>query len=77
LACIQAWVKEAEAKASLSELAPGIHNPKKNREKTWHCPNCRTEYLVSAAPKHYYCFCGKTKDPEPNPWITPHSVRNR
>jgi hypothetical protein len=76
LHCIKAWVKEADAKANLKELLPGLHNPKKNKDKTWHCPNCRTEYLVADAPKDYVCFCGKTRDPEPNPWITPHSVRS-
>lgn len=36
-------------------------------------PKCRTEYSPSLAPSVYKCFCGKTVDPDDDPWLIPHS----
>lgn len=36
-------------------------------------PKCRHEYSQSQCPTRYYCFCGKQPDPQPDPWLVPHS----
>lgn len=36
-------------------------------------PNCRSEYEPSEAPERYFCFCGKTENPQVHPWLIPHS----
>ena len=36
-------------------------------------PKCRTEYPHNEFPTVYKCFCGKTRDPEDDPWQLPHS----
>ncbi|ORX66191.1 hypothetical protein DL89DRAFT_295686 [Linderina pennispora] len=37
----------------------------------WRCPGC--QYARAAAPSHYVCFCGATRDPEPVRGCVPHS----
>ena len=36
--------------------------------------NCLTSY--STVPDEYFCYCGKEKDPEFDPWLPPHSCGN-
>lgn len=45
----------------------------KFRSTFWQCPNCRGPHELSKAPKEYYCYCGKVKDPEYDPWRSPHT----
>ena len=40
-------------------------------EVAWPCPGCLSQH--TNRPAEYRCFCGKIVDPEPNPYITPHS----
>ncbi|KNC49594.1 transcription factor protein [Thecamonas trahens ATCC 50062] len=37
----------------------------------WRCPGCQHE--VHSRAFKYMCYCGKVKEPEFNPYITPHS----
>ena len=37
----------------------------------WRCPGCQKENQSTSFA--YTCFCGKVRDPEFNPYITPHS----
>ncbi|EEE53908.1 hypothetical protein OsJ_00458 [Oryza sativa Japonica Group] len=58
LHCIQSWAHQS------SSAAPS---------PTWGCPKCRFPYPKSQTPTSYLCFCSKTVDPAPDPWILPHS----
>uniref|UniRef100_A0A0E0BXF8 RING-type domain-containing protein n=1 Tax=Oryza meridionalis TaxID=40149 RepID=A0A0E0BXF8_9ORYZ len=58
LHCIQSWAHQS------SSAAPS---------PTWGCPKCRFSYPKSQTPTSYLCFCSKTVDPAPDPWILPHS----
>ncbi|XP_015119941.1 NF-X1-type zinc finger protein NFXL1 [Diachasma alloeum] len=66
LTCIQHWIRDSLA----SKLSKGI-------TPVWACPKCRTEYPESSTPTSYLCFCLKTKDPVPQPWIIPHSCEEK
>lgn len=35
---------------------------------------CQKEYTT--VPNRYFCFCGKTENPEFDPWLPPHSCGN-
>uniref|UniRef100_A0A0D9UX14 RING-type domain-containing protein n=1 Tax=Leersia perrieri TaxID=77586 RepID=A0A0D9UX14_9ORYZ len=58
LHCIQSWAHQS------ASAAPS---------PTWGCPKCRFPYPKSETPTSYLCFCSKTVDPAPDPWILPHS----
>ncbi|GJN05732.1 hypothetical protein PR202_ga23393 [Eleusine coracana subsp. coracana] len=58
LPCIQSWAHQS------ATAAPS---------PTWGCPKCRFPYPKSQTPTSYLCFCSKTLDPTPDPWILPHS----
>ncbi|AQK90350.1 sequence-specific DNA binding transcription factor [Zea mays] len=60
LPCIQSWAHQ-------SASGPAVPCP------TWGCPKCRFAYPKSEIPSSYVCFCSKTIDPAPDPWILPHS----
>lgn len=38
---------------------------------SWRCPACQNPY--SDVPFSYLCFCGKSKNPEVNYHLTPHT----
>ncbi|CAG8564166.1 13422_t:CDS:2 [Ambispora gerdemannii] len=58
LHCTEKW-----AKKSITES--------KNTDNIWGCPGCRSDYYF--IPREYWCFCGKTRDPEINRYLTPHT----
>uniref|UniRef100_A0A0A9CQN6 RING-type domain-containing protein n=1 Tax=Arundo donax TaxID=35708 RepID=A0A0A9CQN6_ARUDO len=58
LPCIQSWAHQSATAAPCP---------------TWGCPKCRFPYPKSQTPTSYLCFCFKTVDPAPDPWILPHS----
>nr|CAB3476177.1 unnamed protein product [Digitaria exilis] len=60
LSCIQSWAHQSASGAAVP--CP-----------TWGCPKCRFAYTKSQTPTSYRCFCSKTEDPAPDPWILPHS----
>ncbi|CAO2161157.1 unnamed protein product [Urochloa humidicola] len=60
LPCIQSWAHQSASGAAVP--CP-----------TWGCPKCRFAYPKSETPTSYLCFCSKTVDPAPDPWILPHS----
>ncbi|OEL35980.1 NF-X1-type zinc finger protein NFXL2 [Dichanthelium oligosanthes] len=60
LPCIQSWAHQSASGAAVP--CP-----------TWGCPKCRFAYPKSQTPTSYLCFCSKTVDPAPDPWILPHS----
>lgn len=37
------------------------------------CPNCQHKLPESEYPSRYRCFCHKVIEPEPDPWLPPHS----
>lgn len=49
----------------------------KFRSTFWQCPNCRGAHELNRAPRDYYCYCGKVKDPEHDPWRAPHTCSQR
>ncbi|CAH0384192.1 unnamed protein product [Bemisia tabaci] len=65
LQCMRLWVRDSVSLKRIKE--PGKHNV------NWNCPNCRSEYEPSEAPERYFCFCGKTENPQVHPWLIPHS----
>lgn len=71
LSCINTWASNCEKNTQLKQLKdqfPDLDIP-------WYCPNCRHGYSSGAGsiPSVYFCFCGKTEDPEVNRWVAPHS----
>ncbi|KAJ2724592.1 FKBP12-associated protein [Coemansia sp. Benny D115] len=40
-------------------------------EDQWRCPGC--QHQRAAAPTHYLCFCGATRNPEHQQGVTPHA----
>ncbi|CAG8606811.1 5714_t:CDS:2 [Ambispora leptoticha] len=58
LQCTEKW-----AKKSITE--------NKSTNNLWCCPGCRSDYY--SIPRDYWCFCGKTRDPEINRYLTPHT----
>ncbi|XP_044462709.1 NF-X1-type zinc finger protein NFXL2 [Mangifera indica] len=75
LICIQSWARQAsDLSAALAASRLPITAEKAAESSTWNCPKCRSQYSKSQIPKHYFCFCGKLKDPySEDPWILPHS----
>lgn len=49
----------------------------KFRATYWQCPNCRGAHEINRAPRDYYCYCGKVKDPESDPWRAAHTCGQR
>lgn len=41
--------------------------------KYFFSPKCRMEYKESEIPSKYVCFCGKSVNPDYQPWLIPHS----
>ncbi|XP_073122332.1 NF-X1-type zinc finger protein NFXL2 [Henckelia pumila] len=72
LLCIQSWAHQSTTLAASRAALRAAVIPDEN-SFVWPCPKCRIEYPKSQTPKNYYCFCGKVQDPEPDPWILPHS----
>ncbi|XP_075243128.1 NF-X1-type zinc finger protein NFXL1-like isoform X1 [Convolutriloba macropyga] len=81
LQCIQKWARDSieQTKFRLeSHPAPALSAGDHGQMETvpvinWDCPKCRLEYPISSIPDYYYCFCGKTRDPDFDPWLVPHS----
>src|SRR6185436_5745654 len=65
LHCAQKW-----ARKSIADIGSGAVNT----DRTWRCPGCQNKN--TDIPTEYRCFCGKSKDPEVNRYITPHSCGN-
>jgi len=57
LQCIQQWY-ESNRSANLGD-------------PSWRCPGC--QFVRTDPPGDYVCFCGKMVEPEPQPFLTPHS----
>ncbi|KAI3939092.1 hypothetical protein MKX01_001960 [Papaver californicum] len=74
LICIQSWARQASdlsaarAASRLSTFPLAAVNA-----ANWNCPKCRVEYSKTLIPSKYLCYCGKTQDPDSDPWILPHS----
>lgn len=86
LNCIQRWandsVMQMKVKAEqqqnggnqghynhLGEFVP----PKRQKTPHWCCPQCRKDYQPADKPTSYECFCGKECNPQPQPFLVPHS----
>lgn len=67
LLCIQSWARAASSLSAERAASRGA------QLSFWNCPKCRFEYSQTLIPKKYLCFCGKTEDPVPDPWVLPHS----
>ncbi|KAJ1944092.1 FKBP12-associated protein, partial [Linderina macrospora] len=57
--CVKKWAKSCTG----SDVGDG--------SARWRCPGC--QYTRAAAPSHYVCFCGASRDPEPARGCVPHS----
>lgn len=53
----------------LGEFVP----PKRQKTPHWCCPQCRKDYQPADKPTSYECFCGKECNPQPQPFLVPHS----
>lgn len=65
LSCMKTWILKQN----------GIEDPKKAKQLksySFGCPHCAYIYNMTGMPK-YYCYCGKTKDPEFNSYLEPHT----
>ncbi|XP_008191258.2 NF-X1-type zinc finger protein NFXL1 [Tribolium castaneum] len=70
LTCIQRWSKDSIFQQKQIQEGP-IQVQKVTL--TWGCPKCRHNYQLEDIPDKYYCFCGKTTNPELQPFLVPHS----
>ncbi|CAG8542480.1 2165_t:CDS:2 [Paraglomus occultum] len=65
LHCAQKW-----ARKSMTDIGSSVSG-EINADRNWRCPGCQNRN--TDIPTEYKCFCGKSKDPEMNRYITPHS----
>ncbi|RWS03265.1 Protein shuttle craft-like protein [Dinothrombium tinctorium] len=63
LNCIKTWA-----------LSNGSVESNQQGQSGWRCPVC--QHIEKRIPTRYYCFCGKIKNPEFNPYLVPHSCGN-
>lgn len=68
LNCIQQHA--SNVKSGVSKLLRNVLN---QYLPTWNCPACPCTYPEEAYPNVYTCFCGRTINPEYNPYLPPHS----
>ncbi|RZC84435.1 hypothetical protein C5167_047220 [Papaver somniferum] len=76
LICIQSWARQASdlaAARAASRLSTEHFPLAASNAANWNCPKCRVEYSKTLIPSKYLCYCGKTQDPDSDPWILPHS----
>ncbi|CAN6445941.1 unnamed protein product [Victoria cruziana] len=60
LSCIKRWAK-----------APG--SAAEGGAASWRCPGCQSAQQTPPAELRYTCFCGKSRDPAHDFYLTPHS----
>ncbi|PWN51537.1 hypothetical protein IE53DRAFT_405620 [Violaceomyces palustris] len=69
LGCVKKWaessVKKVEEQNAMQE-DPEI----RNRKGTWRCPGC--QYAREDIPRSYWCWCGRTMDPQGGRGANPH-----
>jgi len=70
--CIQRWAKDSIFQQK-QQLEDDPQRADKEAGICWSCPKCRHSRPPSAIPKHYTCYCSKTRDPPLDPWQSPHS----
>ena len=75
LLCIQAWARQTKGGGGGGGGSRG--GSEAQSTATWHCPKCRADYSEVEFPRGYECFCGRTRDPPFDPWVTPHSCGER
>uniref|UniRef100_A0A061QPI7 Nf-x1-type zinc finger protein nfxl2-like n=1 Tax=Tetraselmis sp. GSL018 TaxID=582737 RepID=A0A061QPI7_9CHLO len=75
LQCIQSWAQQqlTSARARAEERRRLFPNEPAGVDVSWDCPKCRQPYPPGEVPCDYFCFCGKERDPEFDPWKVPHS----
>ncbi|XP_034109724.1 NF-X1-type zinc finger protein NFXL1 [Drosophila albomicans] len=85
LQCIERWANDSlmqmKVKAEQQQNgSQGHYNhlgefvpPKRQKAVHWCCPQCRRDYQPSDRPTQYECFCGKETNPQPQPFLVPHS----
>lgn len=84
LNCIQRWANDSimqmKVKAEQQNGNQGYYNhlgefvpPKRQKSPHWCCPQCRKDYQPADKPTQYECFCSKETNPQPQPFLVPHS----
>lgn len=81
LLCIQKWANDSMCqKRIFFDNQPaghytnqGVFVPKKQISINWDCPQCRNTFEADEIPRHYECFCGREREPLPQPFLVPHS----
>lgn len=81
LLCIQKWANDSMRQKQIyyENIPSGYYNtsgifvPKPKAELCWDCPQCRKKYEPNEIPRHYECFCGRERQPQPTPFLVPHS----
>ena len=68
LSCIKQWIQKQNNIKDANEA-------KKIKNFSFACPHCNFIYTVAGMPK-YYCYCGKTRDPEFSTYSEPHTCEN-
>ncbi|GBF94871.1 hypothetical protein Rsub_08114 [Raphidocelis subcapitata] len=72
LGCMQDWSRnQIDAAVARATHSTGAPPPRHTLE--FSCPRCRGLYPAAQVPRGYTCFCGKTQDPEWDPWLAPHT----
>ncbi|RXG62012.1 NF-X1-type zinc finger protein NFXL1 [Armadillidium vulgare] len=81
LGCIQKWAKDSiflQSQAEDEDTGPARYwAQKEKKEIKWFCPKCRSDYQKERIPYDYKCFCGKSVNPQFDPWLIPHSCGER
>ena len=71
LSCIQ-----AHAQVQVRSTASAVLSTLGLSDSMWSCPCCSHKYAAAEYPQAYRCFCGKTKNPEHDPWLPAHTCGN-
>lgn len=72
LKCLKDWAERSIAsvkeKAALQQQQNGVQI-----RANWRCPSCQTQYAEHDAPRNYWCFCGRIREPRASGLGNAHS----
>lgn len=72
LKCLKDWAERSIAtvkeKAALQQQQNGVQI-----RANWRCPSCQTQYAEHDAPRNYWCFCGRLREPRASGLGNAHS----
>ena len=72
LKCLRDWAERSIAtvkeKAAFQQQQNGVQI-----RANWRCPSCQTQYAEHDAPRNYWCYCGRLREPRASGLGNAHS----